>query len=74
MESCMRVGASVHFAEPDYCLDEADELRRAMAAIDRGVFPMSSLITHRYSLDEVGKGIEAGASRTPGYIKGVVTP
>jgi L-iditol 2-dehydrogenase len=74
MDDCMRVGASVHFAEPDYCLDEAEELRRAMDGLARHVFPMSRLITHRFGLDEVGEGIEAGASRAPGYVKGVVIP
>ncbi len=74
VEGCMRAGASVHFAEPDYCLDPADELRRAMDGLGRGVFPMEQLVTHRFGLDEIGRGIEAGVSRTPGYIKGVVIP
>jgi threonine dehydrogenase-like Zn-dependent dehydrogenase len=74
VEGCLQTGASVHFAEPAYCLDLTDELRRAMAALARGVFPMAQLVTHRFGLDEVGKGIEVGVSRTPGYIKGVVIP
>ncbi len=51
-----------------------DELRRAMDGLGRGVFPMEQLVTHRFGLDEIGRGIEAGVSRTPGYIKGVVIP
>ncbi|MDQ6675322.1 MAG: zinc-binding dehydrogenase [Chloroflexota bacterium] len=73
-EGCMRVGASVHFAEPGYCLDPPDELRRAMDALARGVLPMDKLITHRFGLSEIGNGIQAGVSRTPGYIKGIVVP
>jgi threonine dehydrogenase-like Zn-dependent dehydrogenase len=74
VQDCVRAGASVHFAEPGYCLDPGDELRRAMDGIGRGVFPMDKLVTHRFGLDEVGAGIQTGVSRTPGYIKGVVIP
>ena len=74
VEGCLRTGASVHFAEPSYCLDQADELRRAMDAMGRGVFPIQQLITHRFGQDEIGTAMEACVARTPGYIKGVVIP
>ena len=74
VEGCLRIGASVHFAEPGYCLDVADELRRAMDALGRGVFPMDRLITHRFGQNEIGKAMETCVARTPGYIKGVVIP
>jgi threonine dehydrogenase-like Zn-dependent dehydrogenase len=67
-------GAIVHTAHPGYCLDPVDELRRTVDAIGRGVFPMDRLVTHRYGLDGVARGIEDGLSRMPGYIKGVVIP
>lgn len=67
-------GAIVICAHPGYCLDPQDELRRAMDGVARGVFPMDRLVTNRFGLDEVAKGIEAGLSRAPGYIKGVVIP
>jgi aryl-alcohol dehydrogenase len=74
VEGCVHAGASVHFAEPAYCLDPADELRRAMDGLARGVFPMRTLITHRFGLHEVGSAIQAGVSRVPGYVKGIVVP
>ena len=67
-------GAIVHFAEPAHCLDPRDELRRAMDGIARGAFPMDKLITHRFGLDEIGRGTEVAVSRTPGYVKGIVVP
>lgn len=72
--ACLTRGAIVHFAEPGHCLDPVDELRRTIAALGRGVFPMDKLITHRFALTEIGQGIEAGLARTPGYIKGIVIP
>jgi threonine dehydrogenase-like Zn-dependent dehydrogenase len=74
VEGCLRSGAGVHFAEPGYCLDLSDELRRAMGALGRGVFPMQQLITHRFGMNEIGTAMEACVTRTPGYIKGVVIP
>ena len=70
----LRIGAVVHFAEPGHCLDPIDELRRTIEALGRGVFPMADLISHRFGLDEIGKGIDAALSREPGYIKGIVVP
>jgi threonine dehydrogenase-like Zn-dependent dehydrogenase len=67
-------GAIVHYAQPGNCLDPVDELRRSIEAIGRGVFPMERLVTHRFGLDEIGRGIEMGLARTPGYIKGIVVP
>lgn len=70
----LRAGSVVHFAEPGHCLDPVDELRRTIEALGRGVFPMPDLITHRFALEEIGKGIDIGLSREPGYIKGIVVP
>jgi len=74
LEGVLRTGAVVHFAEPGHCLDPIDELRRTAEALARGVFPMDKLITHRFGLDEIGRGIDMAVSRVPGYIKGVVVP
>jgi len=35
---------------------------------------MHKFITHRFGLDEIGRGIDTAVSRAPGYIKGVVIP
>jgi L-iditol 2-dehydrogenase len=54
--------------------DYHSELRRAVWAVEKGVFPMKKLVTHRYKLEEIGKAFEDNLNRTPGYIKGAVMP
>jgi threonine dehydrogenase-like Zn-dependent dehydrogenase len=54
--------------------DYHSELRRAVWAVEKGVFPMKKLVTHKYKLEDIGKAFEDNLNRTPGYIKGVVIP
>ena len=50
------------------------ELERAMWALEKGIFPMDKLVTHKYKLEDIGQAFEANLGTTPGYIKGVVMP
>ncbi len=59
---------------PKYSLDPADDMRRAMNALERGVFPMDKMVTHSFPLYEVQRGFETMLSASEGYIKGVITP
>lgn len=61
-------------AYPNHSFDKARDLIDAMDALDRGVFPMEKLITHRYALDRVGQGYDDLIGRADGYIKGIVLP
>ncbi len=54
--------------------DPPSELPRAMWAVQKGIYPMAKLVTHKYKLEEIGKAFEDNLGRTPGYIKGVVMP
>ena len=54
--------------------DYHSELRRAMWAIEKGVYPMKKLVTHKYKLEDIDKAFQDNLNRTPGYIKGVVMP
>jgi threonine dehydrogenase-like Zn-dependent dehydrogenase len=54
--------------------DHHSELRRAVWAVEKGVFPMKKLVTHRYKLEEIGRAFEDNLNRVPGYIKGAVMP
>lgn len=54
--------------------DYQSELTRAMWALQKGIYPMDRLVTHRYRLEDIGQAFEANLARTPGYIKGVVMP
>lgn len=67
-------GAVILTPHPKYSLDPADDMRRAMDALARGVFPMDKLVTHTFALEDVQKGFEMMLGAAPGYIKGVVTP
>jgi threonine dehydrogenase-like Zn-dependent dehydrogenase len=65
-------GATILSAHPAYSLDPWDDMRRAMAGLGRGVFPMGQLVTHRFLLDEIQLAFEMMIEGTDGYIKGVV--
>jgi threonine dehydrogenase-like Zn-dependent dehydrogenase len=67
-------GAIILTPHPKYSLDPADDMRRALDALERGVFPMEKLVTHSFSLDDIQRGFETMLSASEGYIKGVVTP
>jgi threonine dehydrogenase-like Zn-dependent dehydrogenase len=67
-------GATIVTPHPKYSLDPADDMRRAMDALKRGVFPMDKVVTHAFSLDDVQKGFETMLNASEGYIKGVITP
>jgi len=54
--------------------DYQSELQRAIWALQKGVFPMKKLVTHRYKLEDIDNAFQDNLKRTPGYIKGVVMP
>ena len=59
---------------PEHSPDQKRDLEIAMQAVARGLYPLEKLISHRYQLEEIGKGFEALANPPEGYIKGIVTP
>lgn len=59
---------------PEHSPDQKRDLEIAMQAIARGLYPLEKLISHRYQLEETGKGFEALVNPPEGYIKGIVTP
>jgi threonine dehydrogenase-like Zn-dependent dehydrogenase len=54
--------------------DYQSELRRAMWALQKGIYPMNKLVTHKYKLEDIGQAFNDNLKRTPGYIKGVIIP
>jgi len=54
--------------------DYQSELVRAMWGLEKGIFPMKRLVTHRYRLEDIDKAFQDNLNRTPGYIKGVIIP
>lgn len=67
-------GAVILTPHPKFSLDPADDMRRALDALARGVFPMNKLVTHTFALDDLQHGFEMMLGAAEGYIKGVVTP
>ncbi|HVC32332.1 MAG TPA: zinc-binding dehydrogenase [Chloroflexota bacterium] len=65
-------GLIMHVTHPSYSEDQAEDLRRALWALETGAIPAGRLVTHRYALDEIGAGFEAALSPPEGYVKGVV--
>lgn len=55
-------------------VDPKSELSRAMWALQKGIYPMEKLVTHKYKLEDIGKAFEDNIGRTQGYIKGVIMP
>jgi L-iditol 2-dehydrogenase len=49
-----------------------NSMGRAVRLIERGVFDMHRLITHRHSFTEAQEAMELAAERPEGYIKGVL--
>ncbi len=61
-------------AHPPHSLNPMDDLRRAIKALARGVFPMDKIVTHTFPLDKIKQAFEIAKSGREGYIKGVITP
>jgi threonine dehydrogenase-like Zn-dependent dehydrogenase len=59
---------------PSHSLDPMKDLEIAMRALERGIYPMEKVITHKYTLKDIGEGFEAARTYPQGYIKGIVTP
>ena len=70
----MNRGPSLIPAHPAHSLDMSGDLKRAMWALGKGMFPMDRLITHVFDLADAGSAFETAMGRKDGYIKGIVTP
>lgn len=49
-----------------------DHMQRAVWLLERGVFDMSALVTHRHPFTDVQAAMELAMARPEGYIKGVL--
>jgi threonine dehydrogenase-like Zn-dependent dehydrogenase len=48
-------------------------MQRAATLLERGVFDLSRLVTHRHPIERAQEAMELAALRPEGYIKGVLT-
>ncbi len=67
-------GAIILTPHPSFSLDEMEDMRRGLAGIARGVFPMGQIVTHQFPLDDIQTGFETMLSGADGYVKGVIVP
>ena len=59
---------------PNQSDNKIRDLEQGMLGLQKGIFPMEKLITHRYKLEDIQQGFEDSINRTDGYIKGIITP
>jgi threonine dehydrogenase-like Zn-dependent dehydrogenase len=64
----------IHSTHPWYSMDYVDDLKKGVWAFAKGIFPMGRMITHEFSLDDIGKGFEIAETGKEGYLKGIIVP
>ncbi len=70
----MEKAVEVRGVFPNYSTDEPDDMRRAIALLERGVLDIRGLVTHRYSLEDSEAGYRACEQQSDGYVKGIIIP
>ncbi|WP_435171460.1 zinc-dependent alcohol dehydrogenase [Paenibacillus glycanilyticus] len=66
--------AEIRVPHPGYSLNEQDDLRRAVQLLNKGVFCLDGIVSHKFSLDQIQLAFESLEKRPAGYLKGVVIP
>jgi threonine dehydrogenase-like Zn-dependent dehydrogenase len=68
-------GQRIYSAHPPFSYFELGEnLERAMWVIEKGIYPVKKLITHKFKLEDIGEALEMAHSKPEGYIKGIIMP
>jgi threonine dehydrogenase-like Zn-dependent dehydrogenase len=63
--------ANAHERDPAVALQG---IREAVAAVESGIFDPADVVTHRYSLDQLGDALDATRDRPGAFVKAVVVP
>jgi len=61
-------------AYPHHSKNKTLDLTRGIWGLSKGIFPMSELITHKYSLENAKKSFEDNKTKEGDYIKGIIMP
>ncbi len=72
--ACVEKGVEIIFPHPCYSDNEIEDLRRAVNLINKGVFKIEELVTHKFSLDDINLAFQTLENKPAGYIKGIVIP
>jgi len=59
---------------PEYSPDQRRDMEIAMQVAAAGRYPLETLISHRFPLEEAQQGFQALVRPPAGYLKGIVTP
>ena len=59
-------------AYPNQSKNKLKDLERGIWGLEKGIFPLEELITHKYKLDSIKEAFEDNLNRSPGYIKGII--
>ena len=65
-------GIIIKSAHPAHSESALDDMRRAVALINKGVFRNEEIISHRFKLEEINEAFEALENKPKGYTKGIV--
>lgn len=65
-------GISITGAHPPRSTDARDDMARAIALVNNGVFRNEELVTHKFKLDDINEAFETLEHKPKGYIKGIV--
>ena len=65
-------GISIKVAHPASTPNAADDMRRAVSAINCGTFSNDSMITHRFKLEDIEQAFKTLENKPKGYIKGII--
>ncbi|MDD3744106.1 MAG: zinc-binding dehydrogenase [Lentimicrobiaceae bacterium] len=74
LTACVEKGIEIIFAHPSYSKNAYEDLRRAVNLINKGVFKIEELVTHKFSLDEINSAFQTLENKPDGYIKGIIIP
>ena len=61
-------------AYPHHSKSKTLDLIRGMWGLSKGIFPMSELITHKYTLENAHQSFEDSRTKEGNYIKGIIMP
>lgn len=64
---------TVYHVPPAFSSNMQDNWRRAIEAVNKGIFPVKQLVTHRFKLSEIQSAFETAIKgNNVGYMKGIV--
>ena len=59
---------------PGHCLNPMDDMRRAIALVNKGTFCVKNLVSHEFKLSEIQTAFEHLEHKPKGFLKGIVVP